>query len=392
VHPPLDLLIRSPIAQHTASEWPLRLPSALAAIVALGALAWWLRHRQVMAVMAVAAFAASGFQLTFAWEARMYAVMALVGVLAAVGAHRWVLTESTSAAVQVSAVLLVGLFVSESAMLLAAGLLLLPGLRRDRTAWTWRLSIGAACGAWVVLWGPSFLHQLHGVTAVAPVEYTTPGRVLRVLNELVDYMPALSALVTAAVIGGGIFLWREDRSLFRVWMSCFVAPFALAAVVGIHAHLFWVKTMAVASWGPALALGALCQGVARRWRLLVVPVAAAVALVILPSTLDTLRHPQGPYAPTWWPAIQAMRARLGPGDAVASSELGPPILWYVVGPRSHREIGVRGWAQPAYLTGSRPWSGRVWTIEGRGRARGSTCAPAESLQGWMLECVVVSTG
>ena len=81
-HPPLDYLLRRPAALHGASEAVLRLPSAVLSIGALGAFAAWMRHRQLLGVLATAVLAVAAFQLTYAQDARMYAGMVTVGVVA----------------------------------------------------------------------------------------------------------------------------------------------------------------------------------------------------------------------------------------------------------------------------------------------------------------------
>ena len=68
--------------------------------------------------------------------------------------------------------------------LVGAGLLALPGRRRDREAWRWRGAIAAAGAVWAALWGSSFLVQARGGHSDW-IPRTTPGRVVDTVSSLV---------------------------------------------------------------------------------------------------------------------------------------------------------------------------------------------------------------
>ena len=146
-HPPLDYLLRMPFAG-SGSDVLVRLPSVLFSIAALGLFAWWMRDRGRVGLIATALFAVSGFELLYGRQARMYALMELVGVATAVAADHWLRTRclrtraarrpepattaatapsATGAVWLVAAATTVGVFTHTSALLLAAGVFWLPG-------------------------------------------------------------------------------------------------------------------------------------------------------------------------------------------------------------------------------------------------------------------------
>src|SRR4029077_9540135 len=87
--PPLDYLIRMPFAQAGASDFVLRMPSLVFSIAALALFAVWMRDRGRVGLLATALMACSAFQVSYGGEARMYALLELLGVAAAMLAERW---------------------------------------------------------------------------------------------------------------------------------------------------------------------------------------------------------------------------------------------------------------------------------------------------------------
>src|SRR5690348_12918232 len=150
-HPPLDYLIRAPFAATGNDVW-MRVPSVVFSTAALAVFAWWMRGWGRAGLLATALFAISGFELYYGREARMYALMELVGVVVAFGCHRWLVRRTTASAVLVAVALLVGGFAHGSALLLAAGVFFLPDAHatapRGAGEWRWprRSSSGPRCG------------------------------------------------------------------------------------------------------------------------------------------------------------------------------------------------------------------------------------------------------
>lgn len=363
VHPPLDYLVRGPIARATTSEWLLRLPSAVASVGAVALMAWWLRRRVLFGIVATALFAVGSFELTYAWQARFYAFMMLIGVATAMVAHRWLREGGPRLALVCGAVALVGCLQSESGLVLAFALMLLPGLRRDRDAWWWRASLAGAGVLWLVLWGPVVVDQLVTVSE-SPASYTSLHSVLSTINELVDAAPALIPLTVLLLVFGGVCLWKEDRALTRVCVFGFVVPVALMAILGLSTRVVWPKQIAYTAWAPMILLAAAVDTAVRRWRLIGAAVAALVAVVVLPSTGHALGHPQV-VPPTWGPEVRALERSVRPGDAIAApSWIVQPVEWYFGRPADGADPPSRLKANP-YVFVPRPGSrtGRVWAVE-----------------------------
>src|SRR5205823_7473524 len=139
-HPPLDYLIRMPLAKAGVGAGLFRLPSVLWSTAALAVFAWWMwRAGRVSNVgraglIAVALMAVASFQLTYARDARMYAGMVLVGVVTASSAHMWLVDGRRRHVYIAGAATLVGLFLHASAIVMVLGLFAVPRLRRDAEA------------------------------------------------------------------------------------------------------------------------------------------------------------------------------------------------------------------------------------------------------------------
>src|SRR5690348_5229096 len=88
-HPPLDYLLRAPLARAGANEFLFRLPSAVFSVAALALFAWWMRRYALAGIVATALLAVSDFELMHGRTARMYAELELIGVVAAVLADSW---------------------------------------------------------------------------------------------------------------------------------------------------------------------------------------------------------------------------------------------------------------------------------------------------------------
>src|SRR6476659_7063023 len=88
-HPPLDYLLRAPLARAGVDELLFRLPSAICSIGAVVLFAWWMRRRGLAGMVAIGLLAVSAFQLVHGREARMYAELELIGVAVAVLDDTW---------------------------------------------------------------------------------------------------------------------------------------------------------------------------------------------------------------------------------------------------------------------------------------------------------------
>src|SRR5256884_2621062 len=264
-HPPLDYLLRAPLARAGVNEFLFRLPSVVCPVAARALFAWWMLRYAIAGIVAAALLAVSDFQLTHGRTARMYAELELIGVLAAVLADSWLRRPRRWHAPALGALVLAGLLTHVQGFLLAGGLVAIAGLRRDRESWRWRAGVLAGGVAWALLWGSSFLAQAH-VDNSDWIPRTTVNGMVHTFGDLVTNQPGLHLVALAAVAAGGAVLWRRDRRLARVFVCCSVVPAGLAAAAGTVAPVLIDRTLTIAAWGPLMALGFLLAGPARRSR------------------------------------------------------------------------------------------------------------------------------
>src|SRR5215213_4225831 len=211
-HPPLDYVLRLPFARAGVGDFVMRLPSLVFSVAALGAFAWWMRSRGIAGLVAVAVMAVSPFQIMYGGEARMYALLELLGVLAAMLAETWLRTPRSWHVYAAGALVLVGVFDHVSGFLLAGALFALAGVRRDRAAWRWRASITCALVVWAAVWGASFLTQ-SSTTHASWIERTTIHSVPDAVAALVANQHGVGLVVFAAVTGGIVAVATTDRVL-----------------------------------------------------------------------------------------------------------------------------------------------------------------------------------
>jgi hypothetical protein len=310
-HPPLDYLLRMPLARAGAGDLALRASSLVFSIGALALFARWMRSRGVTGVVATAIFAVSGFAIAYGAQARMYALLQLLGVAAAMTAEAWLRAPRPAHARIVGALVFLGCLDQASMFLLAAGLVAVAGLRTDRGAWRWRAGIAAGIAAWAVLWGPSMLAQLRGHHSnwIPP---TSLRGVTDGVASLVTFTNGVLVLVAGAVVVGGILLARTDRTGFRVWLTCGMLPIALAAAVGVITPFFLNRTLTLMMWAPILAVGVAVGAAWSRARAIGLVAVALTALVVWPGTADLLDG-------TWEYDITIGRieAVARPGDVIA---------------------------------------------------------------------------
>jgi uncharacterized membrane protein len=389
-HPPLDYLLELPLARAGVSALVFRLPAALCSIGALALFAWWMRDRGRVGMVATAAMAICGFQLTYGREARMYGPMELIGVAIAVIADSWLRAPRRRHAATIGALTFIGLTTHISTILVAIGLIALAGRRRDSDAWRWRAGVAAGSAAWALLWGRAFLVQARGGHS-SWIPHTTPARFIVTIGALVADRPAVSVLIVAAIVGGIVVCRQRDRSLASVLVCCFVIPATLAGLAGLRAPVLLDRTLTLVSWGPLLALGYLVDALSRRARTLGIA-AVAVTASIMMSTLPAALHGSGPTAIL----NQVERvARAGDVIAIQPPARGVELDWNL-GVRSDdgptRAIRLPGvdHAIALALTGHRP-SGRVWLLHLTAKPLDvgdyHSCAPARDFGAAQLVCL-----
>jgi hypothetical protein len=327
-------------------------------------------------VVATALVAVSTFQLVYGGEARMYALLQLLGVAIAVVTESWLRQPRPWHAWAIGALLLVALLDHVSGFLLGAGLLLVAGRRTDGEAWRWRAATVAAGVVWAVLWGSAFVEQLHG-SDTSWIPRTTPRGFMEVVARHVTFTEGLAPLVFVAVVAGGVLLARSDRVTGRLWWCLGAVPFALAGVLGIFSSFLFDRVLSLSSWAAPLAVAVALGELWRRSRPVGTAIAAIALVAALASSVSFLRQPWA-----YDRAIAHLDRVVQPGDVVASypARFGALVDW---------RIGVRGaLAATAVDVGLRDTdgvavgsgdSGRVWLlvwVDGALDLRGlERCAP-----------------
>ncbi len=391
-HPPLDYLIRAPLAHLGASDFLFRFPSAVFSITALALFAWWMRPRGRVGLIATALFAISTFEIVHGRTARMYAEVELLGVGMAMLADAWMRRPRRWHAPLLGLLVLLGLLTHVSFVLFGAGLFLLPGLRKDRPAWRWRGAIVAGGLGWAALWGPHFLVQTRGGHSDW-IPRTTVSTFVSAVGQLVTVNAGLHLLAVLAVIGGGVLLHRRDRRFSRLWMCCFAVPVGLAAFFGLFAPVLIDRTLTATAWAPMFAVALVLDLAIRRFRLLG-PVALALVLVVgMQGALRAVYQPTGPNT-----ALNRLAAVVRPGDVVAVTPAykGVELDW-TLGVRSAdgvaRAVDLDGLGpnRAIALTG-KPATGRIWLLDFHANRKPLVLPADQCAKPWMhgstrVECL-----
>jgi hypothetical protein len=336
-HPPFDYLLRAPLARAGVSDAVLRLPSFLFSCAALVLFAWWMRARGIAGVVATAVLAGSAFQIYHGGEARMYALLELLGVASVMLAERWSNDDAPGwCAWGAFGLVTLALFDHVSGFLLAAGMLAVAGLRWDRRAWVWRAAVGAAVVTWAIVWGSSFVEQARG-DWVGWIPRTSPTTFAQAVSGQVTDVEPLAWLVLGGVVLGGWWLWRTDRRLARVWLAVGVVPFAAAAAIGVVSPFLIDRAVTVASWAPPLALGYAAAWLLARSSLLGRAIVLALVAVVVLGTVTFLAGKR--YDSDL--AVDHLAAVARPGDVI------------VTRPSRYATL-------PAYRIGVEQWHGTRW--------------------------------
>jgi len=322
----------------------------------------WMRHRGWFGAAVVGAMALDPFLVLHSRSARMYALLSLLGVVVAFASDRWLGERSRRRwTVAMAVALALATLTHAGGLLLAAGVLALPGFRRDRAAWEWRGGCLAALLTWLVLWAPSLAVQMEA--GPAPwIPHTTPGSVDAMVSGLLTPFHPLWLVVTLVVVGGGVALRTVGvgRDLPRVWWSLFAVPVAAACVLGIWVQMVLPRTLSASAWAAPVAVVALIAWLAQRWRSLAIASVVLVAVIAARSLQLTLS-----YEEDTGPAMAAMDDLVEPGDGVV---IHPDWLW----PAGFTALGLS--RTPTALPGveareaftaivpGAPFTGRVWEI------------------------------
>ena len=396
-HPPLDYLLRSPLSRAGLSEFWLRVPSVACSATAVLLVAWWLRRHGMVGLLVTAFMALSAFEVAHGRDARMYADLELLGVVCAMVSEAWLERPRRRHAIAIGGLVAIGLLLHTSMLLFGAGLLLLPGRRRDVDAWRWRGALLAGFGIWAVLWGPSFLQQSRGGHSEW-IPRTTLHLMIDTFGRLVLYDPRAHVAILVGVAIGFVAMWRCDRRLARVVMCCSFVPLGLAALAGLAVPVLLDRTLTLMAWGPMVALAFVVRAAPGRPALRYLGWAALVVLVVV-------------MAGSAWPTVSTrstadrvlrhLQQVAGPGDVVALRPAGRlHLLEWSLGVRagdSYRVETVPGIPDTAALrlgptTAS---TGRLWLLDWSKHhlvsVPGPRCAPDWRVAGARASCLLMGS-
>lgn len=361
-HPPVDYLIHAPFARAGVSEFWFRFPSAVMSIAAVALLAWWMRRRGPIAIYATAVMALTPFQIAHGRDARMYAELELVGVAVGMLTEAWLLRPRARHALLLGALVFAGLLTHVSMFLLAAGLLVVPGIRRDRAAWQWRGAIAGGGLAWAAVWGTHFVIQAQGGHS-SWIPSTTPATLTTAIGRLLTFETTFVLAAVIVTVIGAVVLVRTDRRLGRVWIGCFVVPVVVGAIAGRFEPVVLDRTFTLMAWAPVVAVAFALDAVVRRHQVIGAVAFAGVVAVTVPSALGVITGHNGPDTP-----LRLLERRVRPGDIVAVRPLSkaPELQWSfgVQTNSSTRRVRVPG--QPRAFgirVGHHRPSGRTWLLD-----------------------------
>jgi uncharacterized membrane protein len=234
VHPPLfySLLWLWEKVSGSGPLWLMRLPSlaiSLLAIYMLSKLTAALKLSPRVQLISVVIMTIVPFQIYYAAETRMYALLGLLTIAAtwAMLERRWVLLAVFSAALMYTHNW--GLF-----YVAAIGLLTLRTWPRE-----WKKYLPAyalAALAWLP-WGLTLVWQMGAINQSYWLTRVTLGLVALQLHQqvwaMVLYNPLGAMLTFVALLLGLYFTWRNARAAFPALLLMYLAPLLMAVTVSI---------------------------------------------------------------------------------------------------------------------------------------------------------------
>lgn len=355
-HPPLHYLLLQPMIALGGSEWLLRLPSAVAGIIAIPLL--YALGRELFdgptGLVAALLLAVSPLHIWHAQEARMYALVAVLTLAATLFAARAVRTGrrldwAGLVLCQVGALWSNTAGIWYTLALNAAALLLIGALVRRGRLGAWVLSQALAVGLWLP-WAPVLLQQVRvsgsNNTWIAPATVQQVALTLAAFVSQNDgralQLVAL-ALLAAGLALGGVSLVRDARQRCGAYvlLAClFGVPLGLAFLVsqpyvtvpGLSAifrpgaSIFLTRNLIIASLPLLLLLArslTLAAG-AGSWQR---GVATGLAILLVALNLVAIGESQvRSNREDWRTAATRLAAQTQPGDLIVFV---PP---YIEGP------------------------------------------------------------
>jgi mannosyltransferase len=335
VHPPLWYLIEwATIRLIGNSEMALRLPACIIGLASLP-LAWAVARQlapRPVALVALAIFALSPFQIYYSQEARMYGLLQ-AAVLAATWAtltKRWAILAVFS---------LLGLL-THNLMVIYLVVIWGLGLWRDWRAGTWGATIAQVVAVICYLpWAAwLLLPQISGVRNGFWVQPVTPGGFFYPVYVLFFHIAAppwlqlhAGILAVTLVLWGSVKVWRDHRVIIVLaW-----GPLALLALISVAWRPIYLHRTLIGAALPLYLLAAFAiVNVARSFHW---PTMMILAALVVPVG----NYYIAPEARRWDVRPHAAVIACQPGDVVYHVNLASLILFRYYLP------GCEHWVWPA---------------------------------------------
>jgi len=321
IHPPLDYLIRNPLALSHDNFW-LRAPSAAFATASLLLVWWWARGKGWLGFWFVSLTAISSFQILYARTARPYSLLLACGTIVAFAADRWRTEKATKWAVVALLSATVALFADSTGGLIVLGGILVPGRSREREAWIWRFAMVGAGVVFAAAWGAVTLKQ-YKANGVSYLPLSNPSYAIRETGRLMaTFFPDNSFVLVPLFILGALALLSLDRKLCWISTSLSIVPFGAAVVAGVFVHFFVARSLSAVAWAAPLLLAAFLVWCQRRSIPIAIGAVALLAILLVPSIPHALAFDEEAQA-----AAEYAQSITSPGDGLI---MRPHFLSHIV--------------------------------------------------------------
>jgi hypothetical protein len=329
-HPPLYIIVlRWWMDAFGAGAVALRALSALASLIAVFLMYDVVRIQagRTPALWAAALMAVAGPQVQFAQEARPYAFLVMLSLVAASPLVRIERSGATPARLATFGLALLALMLTHYFAVGTAAALVLYGLLRTRGRDRRNLLIAVAIAGvtFALAWGP-FMWGHRSTFSDQNTNFLTddaPGRLLRLIGRLFATAPRLlneylsrnlaAMVVLALVLGSAVYLARRRRELLLwcLWFALSVGVVALFDLMRSTRHLHFIRYAMLASPAVYAILATLTARVREPTARHALP---AMALLICAVTLPHARIAM--WKANWRDLTKSAQASLRPGDVL----------------------------------------------------------------------------
>ncbi len=342
-HPPGYYLLLKGVVQVGRSEFWLRLPSVLAATLAIPlayiaarslALLLGLQEPGQVAALSAWLLAVAPLHVWYAQEARMYALVTTLGLVAVWLALRFVYRPTMTHAALYASVAALALFVDQSAVLplIVANLVWFWGWEHCQTVSGKVVRLGIWLGSQLLASVPFLLWWSNArYPAISDsgrfYQLTMLMRLLQRLGLKITLEDVRILFVTFAVLGTMLsivlywFLLRKRQALGKAWAIGVVILFALGTVGSVVPRLFTIKRLLLGLLPYALFASAwgLARLGAGRWQR-----TSIVIVCVILCGVNLLTIPKG----SWREVTAWIETRAAEDDEIWVDALAVPAFEY----------------------------------------------------------------